>query len=137
VSCALERGNQFVEKLSMPSNGQSFDVLEHEVARFELRNHTNEFFDQGIARVVERSLADQREPLARRPAKNDIDHAAPDSGGCANFGTAKLSDRSRNYRALGKIELVDRCMDGIDLNSRDYIETSLFEAQAEPACARE
>src|SRR5690606_15142969 len=115
--------------------GKSLDVLEDKVPSVELSNDTHEIFDERIPRVVQRALPDQRKALARRAAKYHVHAQIADSRRLANIRATHLGDGPGDRPTIGKIVVVRRGMDGVDLDSGYDIKAGLLEAQAEPARA--
>ena len=114
----------------MFAESKSLHILEHEILRFDFAHDTDVVTDQRIARIVERALTDQREPLTGRAAEHDIDFALADPGGLADRCAGDFLYVAANRGAVGEIELVGRTMDGVYLDGGDNVEPRLFETQA-------
>ena len=121
----------------MPSDREALHILEHKARGFEFADNANKFLYERVPRIVERAMPDQREPLARRSAEDDIDFSVSDPRTISNFVASQIDNRFRDHRATRKIERVRRAMNRIDFDRRDHIETGLFETQTEPAGPRE
>ena len=63
-----------------PAEGQPPDVLENKIRRLEFANDAHEFRYERVARIVERALADEGEPLAQSAAEDDVDRPRSDLG---------------------------------------------------------
>jgi hypothetical protein len=92
---------------------------------------------QRIAGVVEGSLPNHAEPLARRTAKDNIHRGISDSGHATDIRSVDFRDASTNSCAGGKIELVNGPVDRIVLDGSGYVEARLLKSEAHPARTRE
>jgi hypothetical protein len=77
-------------------------------------------------------MADQRETLARRPAKHTVYSSVAETCGEANIRSFQSDHGSAKNRSFRRIELVNGTMNGVDFDSRRDIEPGLFEAEAHP-----
>src|ERR1035441_352785 len=107
----------------MVANRQSLHVLKDKVGGFQFSHKTYEFPAEAVARVVQHSVADNREPLAGSASKHHIHVPAPDSGPLPDLGTGQPGNGLWQHDALRKIVGVDSAMDRGDLNRRNDIET--------------
>ena len=89
----MEGRDHLVEDLALIAESQALHVLKHEGVGVEFAHDAHEFLDEGIARIVERTLADHRESLTRRSAKDRVDAGGSDARCFANFGTAQADNR--------------------------------------------
>src|SRR5258706_8557899 len=111
----------------MSSEGQSLDVLKYEVFCLELHDDSGEMSYQLVSRIVECSLADHREPLARCAAKHDVDLAVPQRGMLPNLVACK-SDNAAAYRCTSwEIELMDCSVYWIELYCGGDFKSGLLE----------
>lgn len=116
----------------MLTEGQAFDVLENEVRRPQFGHDAHEIAHETIARIVQRPLAYHREALAGSTAEHHVDSAPAQSRSRTDLGARQFGNRLRKDRAIRKIELVDRTMDGIDFDGSNDVESSLLEAETKP-----
>lgn len=130
--------HQVVEEAPMTPDRQTLHILEDEILGVKFGNETDEFQHEPISRIVERSMADHREALARRPAEDDI-YALTllQLRRCSHLIGGKSDHAPRNDGAAREIELVHRTMNGIDFDGCTDIEAGLLKSQAHPACAGE
>ncbi|MFA5265451.1 MAG: hypothetical protein WC378_16655 [Opitutaceae bacterium] len=78
--------------MSLIANCEPFNILEYKVVRVEFANDTDKLSDKGVARVIEHTLANHRESLARSTAEYDIYTLSADLGSFANLSPAKAYD---------------------------------------------
>jgi hypothetical protein len=76
---------EFVEKTPMLPNRQTLDVLKDKIRGLEFGHNADEFTNKTVSRVIQRTVADQGEPLARSASENDIDAAAANTGAPPNL----------------------------------------------------
>jgi hypothetical protein len=115
---------------------QPLDVLEYKVRRFQLGDDANEITHQGIARIVQSAVSDEGESLTGCATDNDIDAAPPNTGRPSYVASAKTLDATRYHGAIREVELVDRSVDGVDFDSSNHVEPSLFKPKAKPPSSR-
>jgi hypothetical protein len=137
VPSGLEGLDQLFQEGSVAPYSQSFDVLEHEVRRFEFAYETDEFPNECIARIIEQALSDEGKTLAGSAAKDDIDSPTPKLGGLPKLPRRQADDGLGNDCTVGEVVLVDRGMHGVDLDCGRNVEAGLFEAQTQPPRSRE
>jgi hypothetical protein len=83
---------------------------------------------EGVAGVVQRTLADHAEALAWRTAENDVDVPIADAGILAYEGGANVGHAPADCGAVREIEFVGGAVDGIVFDGGGYVEPGLFEA---------
>jgi hypothetical protein len=85
ISKAISLRYEFVEKLPVLAQRQTFHVLKYKVLSIELSNKPQKIADECIPRIVQDSLADHGEALAGRTAEDDVDLPRSNSDGDPNF----------------------------------------------------
>jgi len=118
------------------TDGETFNVLKNKIRRIKFTDNSNELSNQSVTWIVKYSLPHERETLTRGTAENYFDRSVPNVSKFSNLLSRQSDHGPRNDRAFRKIELMNRCMYGIDLYGGDDIEPSLFEAKTEPAGPR-
>jgi hypothetical protein len=116
---------------------QALHILEYEIGSFQLIDDADKFPNKTVPRVVQRTVPDQREALARSTSKNDIDAATTDPCALPDFFACQADNRPGQDGAAGEIECVDGAMDRVDFNGGHEVEACLLEAQAKTASTRE
>ena len=131
---------QLVEDPCVPASSHPWDVLHREVARPQLRNNTEKVEDELVALIVDQPLADRREPLTRRTAKNDVYRFSglrvgasvplqPGGDDLIQMLRMKLREVRAQHLRQREVELMNRCVDRVVLDGSDYVETSLLETK--------
>ena len=87
VAVRFELLDDLLQKALLLTDRQTFDVLEDEIVSSQFVDDAREVFDQRIARIVERPLTDEREPLTGRTAENDIHFTPTEVRPLADFRT--------------------------------------------------
>lgn len=64
---------------------KALDVLENASSCAQFGNQTDEFLHELVARVIEHSASDEREPLTWRASENDIDGLSANPGAFAQL----------------------------------------------------
>lgn len=121
----------------MATDGQALDVFKDKIGCVQFRHDAHKLPDKRIARIVQNPMADKGKPLAGSAAEDDIDLSRSDVRLLSNIFCRQYGNGLSEYRTVGKIVLVDGCVNRIDFDSGDNIEASLFEAEAEPSCSGE
>jgi hypothetical protein len=85
ISKAISLRYEFVEKLPVLAQRQTFHVLKYKVLSIELSNKPQKIADECIPRIVQDPLADHGKALAGRAAEDDIDLPRSNSDGDPNF----------------------------------------------------
>src|SRR5580658_3015787 len=137
IAALTELLDDLFEKARMPSNRQAANVLEDKIRSPKFHHQTDKVMHQRVARIVQGSLADHTETLARRPAEYDVHIAVADPGIPANVAAVDIGHASADGSAVRKVELVRGAVDRVVLDGRRDIEAGLLEPQAHPACACE
>jgi hypothetical protein len=122
--------DKLFEEGAVRPESESLHILENEILRLELLHDPQELADQAIARVVQKALANQGEALTRRAAEHYMDGPGSNAGRKPNFLPGQANHRPRQDCAMREVKLVDRAVDGVDLDRCRNIEPRLFEAQA-------
>lgn len=121
----------------MPTDSNALHILKNEVRRLKFGDDTNEIADERIPRIVQCSLPNKGEALARCAAEDYIDLAPPyashSSDICASHGFNRLVDD----RGFWEIVSVRGCMDRINFYSRHHIKAGLLESEAHASDACE
>jgi hypothetical protein len=86
-----------------------------------------------VAWVVQYALADHGKALARRTAEDDIDFVRTKTAGCAELSAREINYTRANGLGSGEVVFVYRTVNGVDFNSRSYIETGLLETKRQAA----
>jgi hypothetical protein len=126
----IEGRHELFQKRFMFADGKPFHVFEHEHPSFQFGNDPHEVEHELVARVVQRSVSDQGEPLARRASEHAINLSIADICDFANPAAAESLDAMRDNGCVREIVLMRRTMHRIDFDGGSDIETRLFEAQA-------
>src|SRR5690606_38255282 len=100
IARRFEGNYQLGQERLVAADRQPLDVFEHEASGIEFGHEADKLANQQIAGIVERTVADQREPLARRASEYAIDAPIPDAGALTDVGCRYLSDRPREDSAL-------------------------------------
>jgi hypothetical protein len=119
------------------ANRQAANVFEHEIVGVKVDHQAHEMIHQRIAGVVEGSLPNHAEPLARRTTKDHIYRGISDPGHATDVRSVDVRDAPTNGCAGGKIKLVNCPVDRVVLDGGGYIEARLLKSEAHPARARE
>ena len=90
-----------------------------------------------VAGIIQRPLADQRKALTGRAAEHHIDLPVAEARPLADSNAGQIDDAGAKRGRVGKIELVNRAMNRIDLDRRRHVEARLLEAERQTARARE
>jgi hypothetical protein len=128
VAPAAKLLDEFFEEAPMLPYCQTFDIFEDKVRGPEFGHNPDKLANKAVPGIVQRPMADQGKPLARCATKNDVDATASDACTPPDLVPSETHNRLRQDGATRKIICVDGAMDGIDFNSGDNIEASLFEA---------
>lgn len=130
VARLIESRDQFIQKLLLFTECETFYILENEGCSIEFCYDANELEYEAVSRIFDDPLANERKTLARWTAKDTIYSSFTDTGRATYlFGTQTLH-RPGNNRRVRKIELVNCAMYWIDLNRGGHIETGLLESEA-------
>jgi len=90
-----------------------------------------------VARIVERTLADERKTLARSASHYDIDVSLSDACQPTKLFAGRFHDARANGGAIGEVELMHRAMNRVDIDRGYDIEAGLFEAETQSSRAGE
>src|ERR1035438_212234 len=123
----------FIEEGAMFPHRKTLDVLEYKIGCLQFVYDADKLSNKRVAWIVECSVTNEGKSLARSATEDYIDPFASNSGDPAEILTGHGCNRTRNDCALGKIELVDRCVNRIDFDRRHDIESGLLEAKTQPA----
>ena len=120
--------NHLVKELPLLPDCQSLDVFEDYVRWAQLEHKPDKVMDQFVPRVVERTLADHGEPLARRSSEHYSDVFISDEGLRANLIGAEVANATANRGATREIELVSGAVNRIKFHCGHDIETRPLKA---------
>jgi hypothetical protein len=118
------------QKAPMLPNRQALNIFEDEVGGPQLGDNTDEISYETISRVIQRPMTDHRKPLAWRAPKYNFHALTPNPCLTPNLVSGQTCNRPRQHCALGKVVLVNRAMDRVDLNGGHNIKACLLEAQS-------
>ena len=79
--------------------------------------------------IIQNALPYQGKSLAGWAAEQRVDRLVSDTRTAANFTSGKCADVAANHGAVREIQLVPCGVNRIDFDSRDNIETGLFESE--------
>ena len=116
---------------------QAFDILEYEISRSEFPDQSNIVRHQLIARIVERSIPDEAEPLTWRTTDNGSNLGSSDSRIRPDVLSVNLGDVPTYRRTVREIEFVDSAVNRVVLDYCTNIEPCLLETEAKTACPSE
>lgn len=137
VARFLKGFDQFAQKPLVRANRESRHVLEDAVVRLEFADQTDVVEHELVPGVVQRPLADQRKSLTGRAAEDDVDRPIADARPAADGIAGQTDDAGANRGRVGKVELVNRAVNRIDLDRRRNVEARLLESERQTARARE
>jgi hypothetical protein len=75
----------------MLADSQTFHIFENEIGGFQFGDDTDEILDKTVSWIVEHSVTDQGETLARRPTEHDIDLPRAYTGSLPQLGCVQAS----------------------------------------------
>ncbi len=116
----------------MLTDGQSFDVLEDEEPGFEVSYESHEVVNEMVAGIVEDTLTDHAETLARRAAKYHVNVRVANLGVISDVPSVNFRNTAAYGRTVWKIKFVCGTVNRVVLDSGEYVETCLLEAEAHP-----
>jgi hypothetical protein len=146
VTDLLEVLDQLLEDSSMATARHARHVLHKEISRLEFLNQAKEMEDEPIALVVDQSLSNERESLARGPTRDKIDPAAPSEvtmslrasfGGLFDVLRGQARDVAAEHRRLRKVELVSGSVNRVVVAGAKDIEAGSLKSRRKASCARE
>src|SRR5690348_13073438 len=110
---------------------QSPDILKNEIGSLKLDDEAHEVINEGVARIVEGTLADHAKALAGRTSKQNVHFLIADARIVAYELPIDIGDTATDGGAGGEVEFVSSAVDGVILNGGSNVEARLLEAKAQ------